>query len=338
MLGCHEFCGYYDWTFHFVRRRWGAAAVARLWAEAIGGESQQHYAEAGRAAGLAGLYRTWIQTGEEEACDWTFQLDEQRNVLRWDMRQCPSRGFLLAHDLNADEDYCDHCMGWMVPLLNGVGVEVWEHEHNHLGQCWGTMRLQHRASEPLSVVHDIRLDERWRRGYLDRWEQGVKQPLLPDASSARDSCGALTEWFAAAAELAIVCEPSVSRLDHAGQYKTAGLVTEAVYLQCGDLGLNPLAVLVGDDGAHCSELAARWACRDRSRLPLLLYPYWPARPAPDFLAVGLPRPVPLLPILIRSGHYVHHPRAPVPADADLLVALAQALGRPFHVWQARQGA
>ncbi len=45
MLGCQDFCGYYDWTFHFVRRSWGQEAVRQLWAEAIGGDSQQHYAQ-----------------------------------------------------------------------------------------------------------------------------------------------------------------------------------------------------------------------------------------------------------------------------------------------------
>ena len=27
MLGCHEFCGYYDWTFHHVRERHGQLTV-----------------------------------------------------------------------------------------------------------------------------------------------------------------------------------------------------------------------------------------------------------------------------------------------------------------------
>ena len=113
MLGCHDFCGYYDWTFAFLRKHFGEPAAVSLWEHAIGGESQAHYLVAGQKAGLKGLYDTWVTTGEDEKCDWTFTLDEQRNVLRTDMRQCPSKGFLLGNDLVADEDYCDHCEGWM---------------------------------------------------------------------------------------------------------------------------------------------------------------------------------------------------------------------------------
>src|SRR5690348_2611161 len=104
MLGSHDFCGHYEWTFHYVRRRFGQQAVRSLWADAIGGESQDHYAKAALRAGLRGLYETWIRTGNEEQCNWTFTLDEEKNVLRWDMYQCPSKGFLLNNDLNADED------------------------------------------------------------------------------------------------------------------------------------------------------------------------------------------------------------------------------------------
>ena len=117
MLGCQDFCGYYEWTFHYVRFHWGQEAIQRLWAEAIGGDSQQHYSESASHAGLRGLYQTWTKTGVEECCDWTFTLDETRNILRSDMRECPSKGFLIQHDLNADEDYCDHCMGWTIPAL-----------------------------------------------------------------------------------------------------------------------------------------------------------------------------------------------------------------------------
>ena len=179
MLGCHDFCGHYDWTFHYVYRCWGQEAVRRLWGEAIGGEAQQHYSESALRAGLRGLYEQWSKTGVEESCDWTFTLDEAKNVLRLDMRECPSKGFLIKNDLHAYDDYCDHCMGWMIPLLTKVGVEVIEHEHNHCGQCWVTMRMQDRPSQPLQidVDVDIRNDARWKRGHLDRWAHN--QPLPP---------------------------------------------------------------------------------------------------------------------------------------------------------------
>jgi hypothetical protein len=42
MLGCRDFCGYYDWSFHYVRRRWGPAALELLWRQAIGGDVRRN--------------------------------------------------------------------------------------------------------------------------------------------------------------------------------------------------------------------------------------------------------------------------------------------------------
>ena len=101
MLGCQDFCGYYEWTFHYLRRRFGKDALLNYWADAIAADSQQHYLEAAQLEGLRGLYNSWSKTGVEEECDWTVTLDESNNNLRLDMRQCPSKGCLLDRDLNA---------------------------------------------------------------------------------------------------------------------------------------------------------------------------------------------------------------------------------------------
>ena len=151
MLGCHDFCGYYDWTFGYVRKQFGTEALRDLWAQAIGQDSQRHYEEAGCREGLVGLVKVWNRTGVDEQCDWTFTLDEEHNILRWDMRQCPSKGFLLSHDCNADEDYCDHCMGWIIPLLARIGIEVIGHEHNHVGQCWAEMSVSDKKHVSLDL-------------------------------------------------------------------------------------------------------------------------------------------------------------------------------------------
>lgn len=331
MLGCHEFCGYYEWTFHYVRRRWGQQAVAQLWAEAIGRDSQRHYADAGRESGLRGLYGTWVKTGEDEACDWTFTLDEGRNVLRWDMRQCPSKGFLIARDRNADEDYCDHCMGWMIPLLKEIGVEVWEHEHNHLGQCWGTMKMRDRPSEDLAVPHDIRLDDRWNHGYLDRWEHDTRLPMIPEFAGSLDSCEQLERWFAGVRELRVI--PCLSDCGAIPESRgvNGGLMTAPVFAKHGDLGLAPLAVLLGHDAADMQIVASRYRETAAQQRPLLLHPYFPRSVSIDWNRHGLPRPVPLLPLLIRRGCFEHRPGQSPPSEEDLLIALARALGKPFAI-------
>lgn len=302
MLGCHDFCGHYEWTFHYVRRRWGQAAIAKLWAEAIGGESQKHYADGALRAGLRGLYETWTKTGEDECCDWTFTLDEPRNVLRCDMRACPSKGFLIENDLNADEDYCDHCLGWVGPLLDKVGAEVVEHEHNHCGQCWMTIRMKDRPAEPLDLVIDIRRDPRWNHGYLDRWQDGVKQPFWPAVSASADSCDALAAWFARAGA------PPV-------------LVSDEMYV--GEPASQPSAVLIGSPPADLRGLAQRFLGTPPQHRPLLLHAYLPSVPRLDFVSLGLPRPVPILPLLIRKGLYTHRPGSPTPTTDEFLRLLAQ---------------
>jgi hypothetical protein len=305
MLGCHDFCGYYEWSFHFVRRCWGRAGVELLWRNAIGGDSQRHYSEPAAEAGLRALYKTWVGTGEDEKCDWTFTLDEGKNVLRWDMRECPSKGFLLRNDLNADEDYCNHCMGWIIPMLEGVGAELVEHEHNHCGQCWATMRMKDRPSRPLRVDVDIRNDPRWNHGYLDVWNSGRPVPQYPAISPSSDPCDVLETWFR----------------------KDMLIATDAAYNDSDRYPGEPAAVLIGCPPADLAATAARYQATPSAARPLLLHAFLPGVPPVDFPSAGLPRPAPILPLLNRKGQYTHRPGGPTPTTERFLLSLAAALGK-----------
>jgi hypothetical protein len=306
MLGCQDFCGYYDWTFDHIRGAWGAQAAHDFWASAIGGESQAHYLRAALADGLRGLLHTWNKTGSDEHCDWTFTLDETKNVLRWDMRSCPSKGFLLANNLNADEDYCDHCMGWIVPLLTKAGVEVAAHEHNHCGQCWAEMRVKGKPHQTVaSDAPDIRSDARWRAGYIDRWNDGVK--------ASADPCDVLTNWFDRAEKPTIVA-------------------TSASYIDGDACENEPTAVVIENRPSpeHLDALARRISASSNQITPLLMFAYLPgggANAVPAFEAHGLPRPVPVLPLLIRRRVYRHEPDQPPPTAAAFIDLLAFALSK-----------
>jgi len=332
MLGCHDFCGHYEWTFHYVRRRFGQEAVRRLWDDAISGDSQEHYRQAAMNEGLRGLYKCWTKTGEDEQCDWTWQVDEQRNVLRCDMRECPSKGFLIKNDMNADEDYCDHCMGWVAPLLDRVGAQVADHEHNHSGQCWWEIKMKDKPHQPADLPEDIRKDPRWQRGYLDRYKNHHKLPLYETAAATADPVDLLTGWFARADELTILGRgPSAAEPWAKDLPRQSVLVVDPTYALRDTFDGEPLAVLFGDGATELEKAAQRFHQTPPDRRPLLMHMYLHRHEPAPFAAHNLPRPAPILPILIRAGLYTHNPHGPYPTSGVFLVLLAAALGKPAYV-------
>lgn len=319
MLGCHDFCGYYEWTFHYLRRKFGEAALAEYWSEAIAADSQQHYLDAARQEGLRGLYKTWAQTGVDEECDWTVTLDEPGNLLRLDMRECPSKGFLIGNDLNADEDYCDHCMGWIGPALHTIGAEVAAHEHNHCGQCWWEIRNLNAPQPPIDIATDIRRDPRWGNGYLDRYSHHEKLPIVC-GNEPVDSVGLLRRCFAMATRIiAADCDAILPP----GVPHEAIVVSGRRFAQDGCAADLVRGVILDHDKEVLAAVAKVF--RGSEQPPLLLHPYFPKQPKLDFAAHDLPRAVPILPLLIRAGVYRHRPGQTPPSFYALATMLADAL-------------
>ncbi len=134
MLGCYDFCGHYDWTFRWIRQRGGQEALLDYWREAIMGDSQVHAATTIAAKGLAGMAEYWGHTLAEEAPSGGYQAGVQGDRFVIEMTDCPSRGFLLRNGIEFSGDYCNHCIGWIGPMMQSAGYGV-RHAHNHQGQC-----------------------------------------------------------------------------------------------------------------------------------------------------------------------------------------------------------
>src|SRR6185436_17989760 len=105
----------------------------------------------------------WGQTLDHEAAGYAITSTEE--VFRIDMHDCPSKGFLLRNGLEQYRDYCDHCMGWIGPLMGEAGFVI-DHEHNHCGQCWWEMRKKDDPAPPseigeVSGVKDVRAAPNW---------------------------------------------------------------------------------------------------------------------------------------------------------------------------------
>ncbi|QDS99296.1 hypothetical protein [Adhaeretor mobilis] len=327
MLGCQDFCGYYDWTFRYLRRKFGEQALKKYWAEAIASDSQAHYLASGEQAGLRGLYSSWSKSGEDEHCDWSVTLDEEKNVLRLDMHECPSKGFLLQNDLNSDEDYCDHCIGWIGPALTQIGVEVSGHEHNHCGQCWWEMRMVDTDSQPIAIEKDIRSDSRWKHGYLHSYVNHTKQPLV-EGLSTTDSCELLQNWFHKAERIVVLgSDSAVGKNELVLRPDDAVIATGKHYALGATSGFDCRAVILEHEPDSLYEVANRYNNESGER-PLLLYSYLPQKLRQAFLDNDLPRPLPILPMLIREGQYVHQPEKTAPTTVDFAKLLAHALGKP----------
>lgn len=165
MIGCYDFCGHYEWTFAWLERAGGHALVRAYWDEAIHRDSQRHAGELIRREGFDGMARYWGHTLLEESPDQGFSIQRGPDVFRIDMHACPSKGFLLRNGLEQHHDYCDHCMGWVGPMLRAAGF-VSDHEHNHRGQCWWEIRPAgtpggHAPAGSVAGDRDVRLRPDW---------------------------------------------------------------------------------------------------------------------------------------------------------------------------------
>jgi hypothetical protein len=165
MIGVYDFCGHYDWTFEWLRAQGREELVRRYWDEAIHRDSQRHAFELIQKQGFAGMAAYWGHTLKDEGAGYTTTAAE--GVFRIDMHECPSKGFLQRNALGAYHDYCDHCMGWIGPMLKEAGFAA-DHEHNHDGQCWWEIRRARDDTPPsepgkLAGSDDVRLQSEWKR-------------------------------------------------------------------------------------------------------------------------------------------------------------------------------
>lgn len=177
MIGCYDFCGHYEWTFDWLEREGGRELVREYWSRAIGGDSQAPTADLIKREGFAGMMKHWGHALTEESPDLGFTITPQAGVFRLDIHDCPSKGFLIRNGLEQYHDYCDHCMGWIGPMLRDAGYVV-DHEHNHCGQCWWEMRAAgapagHAGVGQVAGDNDVRHRPEWIRPgvRLDRYDK-----------------------------------------------------------------------------------------------------------------------------------------------------------------------
>jgi len=187
MIGCYDFCGHYEWTYAWLERAGGYALLKEYWETAISQDSRRHTRALIAAEGIEGMKKYWQHVLAEEEAGYTITSDEKR--FRIDMHACPSKGFLLRNGLEQYPDYCDHCIGWIGPVMKHAGFVI-DHQHNHCGQCWWEMRREEDATPPsapgnFSGEKDSRLLPGWAQPGTDSFQQAtnIDDKLPPPPAS-----------------------------------------------------------------------------------------------------------------------------------------------------------
>jgi len=109
MISCTEFIPAYSELFKFLEARGGPQAVEAFW-EYLSDRFLGNLQSAVREQGLRGCWTYWSHTLNEEAADFTMELDEDAGVFRIIMHRCPSKSRLVELEhIEPYHDYCRHC-------------------------------------------------------------------------------------------------------------------------------------------------------------------------------------------------------------------------------------
>lgn len=72
--------------------------------------------------GLKGMYDYWEHIRIEENCEAELTLTE--DYFEFKMLKCPSLSKNLDNDAGPCEFYCDHCAGWIEPVMRAHGYYI----------------------------------------------------------------------------------------------------------------------------------------------------------------------------------------------------------------------
>ena len=141
MISCTEFIAAYSELFKFLEKKGDKQAVYDFW-NYLSDCYLNDLREQVKQNGIRGCWNYWSHTLNEEAADFTMELDEDAQELRIIMHHCPSKGRLLEYKhIEPYRDYCEHCTVLYQRVLEPLGFEdVLDMLQCHKAQCSEVVR------------------------------------------------------------------------------------------------------------------------------------------------------------------------------------------------------
>lgn len=123
MISCIEFIPAYSELFKYLEKIGGKPAVIDFW-EYLSDNFLTNLKSLVEQNGIRGCWEYWKKTLNEEAADFTMELDEDKGEFRITMHNCPSKGRLLEYKhIEPYRDYCEHCDLLYRRVLEPLGFE-----------------------------------------------------------------------------------------------------------------------------------------------------------------------------------------------------------------------
>jgi len=123
MISCTDFIPAYSELFKYLENRGGKEAVVDFW-NYLSDNFLGNLRALVQEHGIRGCWMYWSHTLNEEAADFTMELDEEAGEFSITMHACPSKGRLigLSH-IEPYRDYCEHCDVIYRRVLEPLGYE-----------------------------------------------------------------------------------------------------------------------------------------------------------------------------------------------------------------------
>ncbi len=147
MIPCMDFIPAYSELFKFLHERGGRRAVLEFW-HYLSDNFLNNLRDLVRQHGLRGCWLYWSHTLNEEAADFTMELDERAGEFRILMHKCPSKSLLLnCKHVEPYDDYCGHCDVLYRRVLEPLGLEcTTDMSHCDQARCSFLVRRRNGAS------------------------------------------------------------------------------------------------------------------------------------------------------------------------------------------------
>ena len=141
MIPCTDFIPAYSDLFKFLEKKGGRRAVDGFW-NYLSDRFLTNLKRLVRKHGIRGCWLYWSHTLNEEAADFTMELDEEKGEFRIVMHRCPSKGRLLKYrHIVPYHDYCRHCDVLYRRVLEPLGYE-YRYDMSQCGRARCALRVR----------------------------------------------------------------------------------------------------------------------------------------------------------------------------------------------------